>query len=487
MKSKKSVCSNRPLNVLFIAAEADPFIKVGGLGDVAGSLPIALKKFVPSLDIRLAIPFYEVIHRSNVQADLVTSFSIPSTIGDVQADIFETRLGDLPVYLIDGKPIAANKEVYGTDFEMDAEKFVFFSLACLYLPMHLHWQIDILHANDWHTAISIYELVARKKEIPELSYVRSLLTIHNLPFMGAGSQNALKKFLITPAKNPRMPPWSRTLPLPMGMNAADKIVAVSPTYANEILTSDFGCDLQSFLQTKKKKITGVINGIDFNVWNPIKDQFIQSNFSTGQLSARAENKLALQKEFSLSIDPNKPLLTFIGRLDKQKGIDLVIEALQDLQNKNWQLIFLGKGLSELEAQIQALQCQFPDQIRAALRFDLALSHRLYAGADMLLMPSRYEPCGLAQMIAMHYGCVPLARATGGLVDTIVDYSSEPKLATGFLFQNTSGLQFSQTIESAIKIFQQTEIWQKIQQNGMSQDFSWQNSAAKYYSLYNSIL
>ena len=470
--------------MLFIAAEADPFVKVGGLGDVAGSLPAALKRLRPDLDIRLTIPFYEAVHNLNLHTVLVASFPIASKSGAIQADIFETKLGELPVYLIDGMPIEAAKGIYGTDFEMDAEKFIFFSLACLYLPAVLHWPIDILHANDWHTAIAVHELAAKRQDQPELALTKSILTLHNLPFMGTGAQKALQKFFVAPARNPRMPAWSRTLPLPMGINAADKIIAVSPTYANEILTGDYGCDLQAFLQTKKKKLSGILNGIDYQCWNPQEDKLIQASFSSETLSQRLRNKQALQNEYSLKKDTATPLLTFIGRMDNQKGVDLVIEALQRLHHKKWQAIFLGTGSPALEAQIQALQNCYPDQIRATLRFDAALSHRLYAGADILLMPSRYEPCGLAQMIAMHYGCIPVARATGGLVDTIQGYSKGPAAATGFLSWGATEVEFSQVVDSALEIYQQSEIWQKLQQNGMSQDFSWQNSAEKYAALYD---
>ena len=477
---------DRQIKILFIAAEAEPFVKVGGLGDVAGSLPVALKQLAPQLDIRLAIPFYDSIHRSGIKPEPVTSFQIPSIIGDIEARVYQTTLRNLPVYLIDGDPITANKVVYGTNFELDAEKFIFFSLACLYLPIHVGWQIDILHANDWHTAVALHELASRKEQYPGFRSIKSVITLHNLPFMGTGSKNALEKFKITPAKNPRMPGWSRSLPLPMGLNSADRIIAVSPTYAREILTSSYGCDLQNFLQTKSKKLSGILNGIDFTSWNPIDDKCIPENYSLPTLLNRQVNKIALQIEFSFSINPKIPILTFIGRLDQQKGVGIAVETLQSLHGRTWRAIILGTGDKKLEAKIHELQTQFPDQIRAALRYDGALAHRLYAGADILLMPSRYEPCGLAQMIAMRYGCVPVAQATGGLVDTIRDFNSNPETATGFLCTGKGDLDFLQTIELAMDNYRKVEIWQHLQQNGMREDNSWKNSAEKYYNLYCSL-
>jgi glycogen/starch synthases, ADP-glucose type len=480
--------TEKRLSVLFIAAEADPFVKVGGLGDVAGSLPLALKQISPDLDIRLAIPFYEAIHKSGTEARLVTQFPIPTVEGPIEASVYETSVSSLPVYLIDGAPIAASKAVYGSNFELDAEKFVFFSLACLYLPLHLKWKLDILQANDWHTAIALHELALKKADIPEFKGIKTIITLHNLPFMGTGSQPALQKFNIAAAKNPRMPDWARTLPLPMGINAADKIIAVSPTYAREILTPGFGCDLQSFLKTKSKKLSGILNGIDTTLWNPQNDPSLHTNYSVKTLELRQKNKLALQKEFGLKESAATPLFTFIGRLDQQKGVDLVLEALtKELPTHPWQVVFLGTGDKTIEAKITQLQADFPEKVKAALRFDGALSHRLYAGADILMMPSRYEPCGLAQMIAMRYGCVPVARATGGLVDTIRDYSTEAETATGFLCTGLSGHEFADSLSAAAKIYSDfPKRWWRLQENGMNSNFSWRNSAASYLELYKNL-
>jgi starch synthase len=487
LSTKQINLSNFKPHILFIAAEADPFIKVGGLGDVAGSLPRALKQLLPEMDIRLAIPFYDALHQKNIPVQKVVSYTIPTIDGDIKADLYETKIDQIPVYLIDGKPVRDSKPVYGADCEKDAEKFIFFSLACLYLPQHINWSIDILHANDWHTAVALYVLAQKKNQLPGYSKVRSLLTLHNLPFMGAGSQNAIHKFLISPAKNPRMPSWARTLPLPMGINAADKTVAVSPTYAKEILTPEYSCDLEKFLQSKQKKLCGILNGIDYQIWDPLTDTHLQVNYSNESLIQRIENKKSLQIEFSLNPDVSIPLFVSIGRMDRQKGIDLILAALPKLKNKKWQAIFLGTGDKTLEAQVANLQEDFPEQVRTAFRFDSALSHRLYAGGDMLLMPSRYEPCGLAQIIAMRYGCVPIARATGGLVDTILNYTESDKLSTGFLFSGNSPIDFAHIIDKAIKVFSDPLKWELIQQNDMKQDFSWQISAKKYAELYFSII
>lgn len=485
--------SKNTLSILFIAAEADPFVKIGGLGDVAGSLPLALKQLEnsdpssPRLDIRLAIPYYGMLHKPEIIAKKVASFLIPTIEEPVLAEVFETNLHGIPVYLIAGNPVLPDAPVYGSDFKKDAEKFIFFSLACLFLPEHINWQIDILHANDWHTAIANYQLQKLRKINAGYKDIRSILSLHNLPFMGTGSEKALEEFLISPAQNPRMPKWSRTLPLPMGLNTADKIIAVSPSYAREILTPDYGCDLQDFLKTKSKKLTGVLNGINVSLWNPETDPLIQQKYSITSLDQRINNKLGLQKELNLEQNPDIPLMAFIGRMDRQKGIDLAIEAIKKLKNLSWQMIFLGTGDKQLEADLMQLQASAPQKIRTALRFDAVLSHHIYAGSDILLMPSRYEPCGLAQLIAMHYGCIPVARSTGGLIDTIIDFDLDPSNATGFLFHDIEGASAAKKIKSALSIFQKKETWQQIQVKAMSQDFSWQQSAKKYLEIYQELI
>jgi starch synthase len=473
------------LRVLFIAAEADPLIKVGGLGDVAGSLPLAIRQINPEIDIRLAIPYYGGL-KLTAPAKRVTSYSIPSKAGPVKADVFETTSSGISVYLIAGEPIHKDAPVYGTDFVQDAEKFIFFSLACLFLPENIGWDIDILHANDWHTAVTVHQLVALAKVDKRYSQIKTVLTVHNLPFMGSGSGLAINKFGIEPSENPSMPEWSRQLPLPMGLNAADQIVAVSPSYVNEILTSAYGCDLQDFLATRKKHISGILNGIDTSIWNPATDSLIASQFTPLTLSERSKNKLALQKELGFPEDTAVPLLASIGRLDTQKGIDILIDSIKDLKGLDWQLVILGSGMEEWKQKLLTLQKSFPNNIRFENKFDAALSHRIYASADMLLMPSRYEPCGLAQMIAMHYGCIPIATGTGGLKDTIIDFEKQPAKATGFLSKNSDADSFVEKINTAISVFKDNARWQKLQKRAMKCDFSWAKSAARYSSLYEEL-
>lgn len=482
----------KPLNVLFLASEADPLIKVGGLGDVAGSLPLAIQKLGNTsknsgqVDIRLAIPFYPKLKEKLQNVQLITSFFVESADGPVKADLFSTQLSNVIVYLVAGEPFDKNPAVYGPDYLADAEKFVFFSLACLEIPRAIKWKIDILHANDWHTALSVYALEHQKIMDNYLSSACSVLSIHNLPFMGSGSEEALYKYLVPPTSAEGLPFWARLLPLPMGIASADKILAVSPTYANEMLTSEYGCGLETYLGNHKARLSGILNGLDLDSWDPSIDKDILFQFTSTSLDERLKNKLALQKEFGLEQLPDIPLLILISRMDHQKGVDIAIEGLRKVADLPWQAILLGSGHSNLEDACRMLQKDLPKKVRAAIQFDVKLSRRMYAGGDMLIMPSRYEPCGLAQMIAMRYGCIPVARATGGLVDTIKNTNMR-KTGTGFLFPHPDPEELAATLSVATQIFKDKPRWTKMQITSMSQDFSWPKSAMAYFQVYQSLI
>lgn len=480
------------LHVLFIASEADPLVKAGGLGDVAGSLPVAISNLTDQVgtnqqvDIRLVIPFYNTIKEKNIKVEQVASFNLETTAGPVAAVIFSTCLSGVITYLISGEPITRSNDTYGTDFKSDAEKFIFFSLACLKLPGMINWRCDILHANDWHTAIAIHELKSGRFPESSLKETRTILTVHNLPFMGTGSEEALAKYCIEPSKNKNLPAWARELPLPMGMAAADQIVAVSPTYAREIMTPEYGCDLQGFLNTRRSHISGILNGIDTKSWDPATDPVIVSNYDSKTLERKVENKRAILKEFAFDYQEDTPLLVLISRMDRQKGVDIAIEGLKLIKDLPWQAILLGTGDKKLEQACEELEDEIPNKVKAAILFDTRLSRRLYAGADILMMPSRYEPCGLSQMFAMRYGCLPVARATGGLADTVVD----PKLkldATGFLFSRVDPRSFVTALRRSFLVYTQRDSWLQMQRNAMTQDFSWSRSAEQYIHLYQELV
>jgi starch synthase len=272
----------------------------------------------------------------------------------------------------------------------------------------------------------------------------------------------------------------------MGLSAADAITTVSPTYAREILTPEFGCGLESFLKLRAGALTGILNGLDMDSWNPAADRAIPFLFNSDEIEQKLENKKALLEEFNLDYEPDLPLFILISRFDRQKGVDLAINALRLVEDLPWQAILLGSGDPLLEQSCRKLEADMPKRVRAAIRFDPALSRRMYAGGDMLLIPSRYEPCGLAQMIAMLYGCLPVARATGGLVDTVFDLV-DPNCRTGFLFKEATAGSLAATLRRAVTAFANQSSWRQHQRCCMQQDFSWQRSAAAYIQIYVNLI
>jgi starch synthase len=305
--------------------------------------------------------------------------------------------------------------------------------------------------------------------------------------MGFGVQQALTDYGLPPETHPTLPEWARQTPLPMGLLYADRIVAVSPHYAEEILTPEFGCGLVDFLETRKPVISGILNGLDTYTWDPRHDPALTQTYGLETLDQRSNNKTALQEYFGLMVNEDIPLLTLVSRMDPQKGIDLALHGLRYCDDKPWQAIILGTGDPRIEDMARELATEYPERIRAVLKFDNQLAHQLYASADLFMMPSRYEPCGLSQMIAMRYGCVPIARDTGGLVDTIEHISYSVNGGTGFLFDKPYPSSFARILTRALRFFKNKKAWHKIQMNGMEKDFSWENSALKYISIYQDLM
>lgn len=469
------------LNVLFLAAEADPFVKVGGLGDVAGALPRALHNLPADvlggvkLDLRLVLPLHNAVRAEGLRP--VAVYSLPRDGSEIQVEAFESVLDGIPVYFISGEPIRSSGSVYSLKAELDAEKYVFFSLAAMELPRQIGWQANLVHANDWHTAAAVYSNLARRWE-EGARRIASLLTLHNLPFMGPDIDHLLTAYGL-PMAHTDLPDWARTKPLPLGLWAADAIVPVSPSYAEEILGPDFGCGLQDFLETRKAHIHGILNGIDVAAYNPTDDASLASPFSALTLADRPRNKAALQERVGLPLDPEVPLFGIVSRMDRQKGMDLAIKLLGSAKFP-FQAVILGSGDPVLEQAAVALQEARPDRVRVVTRFDAQLARQIYGGADMFLMPSRYEPCGLSQMLAMRYGCVPIVSAVGGLRDTVTN-------ETGFVFNKPVVQSLSAAVRAALRTFPDKEKWQQLQRAGMARDYSWVNSAKKYFALYQSLV
>ena len=481
------------IKVLFAAAEAEPFAKLGGLGDVAGALPKALLDIktindeLPAVDIRLFLPLHKVIKETYNIIDLEAEFTVQNRRGDIHGKCYSLNYNKLKVYFIDGEPIQRSNHVYDASDEINKDFYSFFSIAIIEAIKNIDWKPDILHANDWHTAVAVYKLLEEKSN-PKLKDIASILTIHNLPYMGSSIEQILNSYDLSPPQNDLLPEWSKSLPLPLGIISADQTTTVSPTYAEEIKTKTFGCGLEKVFNGLNYNIVGILNGVDQEFWYPATDQFIDNKFDINSISNKFENKNTLLSEYSLKKDPAIPLLVVVSRLDYQKGIDIMIDAIQMLAGEQeFNLIILGSGDSKLEDNCFQLENDYPDYIKFINTYSAPLSHKLYAGGDIFLMPSRYEPCGISQMIAMKYGCIPIGHATGGLKDTIIDVEKHHS-PNGFLFHELTSINLFNTLVKAIGIYTNNPgSWLKLQKNGMDADFSWQKSARQYINLYQQLL
>jgi starch synthase len=470
------------MKILFLAAEATPLVKVGGLADVAGELPQALYQL--GIDVRVCLPLHSTIDRTQFDLQRLLHVQVAHLHGVQEATVYEASSRDSTVWLIDGKPVQSAPGVY-SETVVDAPKFTFTNLAALHVCERLNWIPDILHAHDWHAAAAVMQLNQLRREDPRWGKTGSLYTIHNLPYMGAGAEIALTEYSVPLVVSEHLPGWASKLPLPQGVLQADWISTVSPTYAREIRTSEFGHGLDRLFEARKDSLTGILNGIDPIEWDPEEDQVISQPYNIETLAARMANKSFLQSALGLPIESRTPLIGMVTRLDKQKGMDLVWPALEGLRTGVWQFVLLGTGDPKLEDASRIHAGKLRDQVRISLRFDPDLARQIYAGSDMLLIPSRYEPCGLTQMIAMRYGSVPIVRATGGLVDTVTNVETS-SAGTGFVFQEASSAALQATLDRALQQYEDPDRWETIQRNGMHQDFSWAQSAREYMKLYQHI-
>lgn len=474
--------SDDKLNILFLAAEAVPFAKVGGLADVAGSLPRAIRAL--GHDVRLMIPRYGTIRSDQFHFEKIgESFPIPVGPEEEHVHLIGGTLDDeVPVYLIWNELYFSSRDrIYG--FEDDAQRFTVFghaSLAALHL---LDWRPDVIHANDWHTGIVPTWLNTAGRRDPFYRDIATLFTIHSLAYQGIAGRLILTfarmeyvKHL--PIERPGTVNW-----MAQGIAHADLVNTVSKQYALEILTPEMGMGLDPLLRERQDRVFGVLNGIDYEQWNPATDPSIPHRFDVETLDRRAANKTALQQQARLPVQPEVPLVGMVSRLDNLKGMDLMEAVLEWLLEGEAQFILLGTGQPQYHEMFERVQARFPDRMRAFLKFDDVLARRIYAGADMFLMPSRVEPCGLGQMIAMRYGCVPLVRATGGLADTVTDYTAEPGRGTGFAFADYTPEACQEALERALKAYHDKKAWRGLQQRGMAADFSWLVSAQEYVKLY----
>jgi starch synthase len=473
------------MQVLFVAAEAAPFAKVGGLGDVAGALPPALARL--GQDARVILPRYAGIdpirhglRRLPVQ---VTVRGPEDTL--LSCGVWEGRLQTVPVYLVEEPLFLGRDSVYG--YADDLDRFAVFCRAVLALGAPLELRPDVLHCNDWHTALLPAWLALGHADGARFDRTASVLTIHNLAFQGHFDDLARQRLGLAPASVVAMRPAGVPLgsALALGLRFADVITAVSPAYAEEVQTLELGAGLDSLLRSRRDRLVGILNGIDFEAFDPARDPAITPNYDLTTLDRKAQVKAALQRELALPERSDLPLLGLVGRLTDQKGFDLALPALAELLGEQaLQIVVLGTGEPELERQFAGFAAEHPSSVAVALRFDAALAQRIYAGADLFLMPSRFEPCGLGQLIALRYGTVPVVRATGGLRDTVEPWDPVSHRGNGFRFDHTTPGALLIALARALEVFRDPAVWRRLQGNGMREDHSWAASAGRYLDQYH---
>lgn len=495
--------TSKPLRILFVSPEAVPFAKTGGLADVAGALPLALARL--GHDVRLVLPRYRTIDGPGHGFREWGRLTVPGGTGPIEATVEETFVpitgGDhtrgVRVFAVRHDPFFDRDGLYqdaGTDYPDNLDRFAFFSRAVLELLLACRrrdqWVPEILHAHDWQTALCPIYLKSLSTEYSELRALRTLFTMHNLGYQGIFPAAQYPKIGLPSALfTPDGVEFYGSLNLMKGgILFADFLSTVSPTYSAEIQTKEYGFGLEGVLGTRRDRLVGIVNGIDTGVWNPEADSATAASYSAANLSGKVQCKVALQKEFGLPAR-KVPVLVVVSRLASQKGLDLVTDIVSELMGMHAQLIVLGTGESEMEARLDELRSRFPDKIGLRIGFDEGLAHRIEAGGDAFLMPSRYEPCGLSQLISLRYGTVPIVRKTGGLVDTVLPYRDEGRSSsgTGFLFESPTGAALKDAVQQALTLYRDRPRWKQLVRAGMRTDVSWDRSALSYDGLYRRMI
>ncbi|HXK34759.1 MAG TPA: glycogen/starch synthase [Dehalococcoidia bacterium] len=475
------------MNVLFASIEMSPLAKVGGLGDVAGSLPRALRE--AGADVRIAMPMHGAIDRTVLSPrKILDDVKVPWPGGDERVDLWTEEVRGVPVYLIENRRYFGRETVYG--FDDDPERFLFFCDALLACAPHLGFTPDVVHAQDWHTGFLLARL-AQSEDSP-WSGAGRVYTIHNLGLQGNFDEAFAHRHGLTSALTPPPPAEgdegltaeSVLSGMALGIIHAGRVNTVSATYAREILTPEYGAGLDPLLRARADALSGIVNGIDYDEFNPATDPAITQHYDADSIGLRAANKRALQQEAGLPQDDEAVLFGVVARLWAQKGIDLVPPAFGPLlASGGAQLAVLGTGDEAVHAALLDLERRHPHRVKVWLAFDPPLGQRIYAGCDVFLMPSRYEPCGLGQLISLRYGAVPLVRRTGGLVDTVQDAGTDLQSGNGFTFGDATPEELREAAERAVAAFARRDAWRAMQERGMRQDWSWGRAASQYLALY----
>jgi starch synthase len=489
------------LRILFVTAEVTPFARTGGLGDVNGALPLVLA--AQGHDVRVVMPLYQTIRdRGFPLTQTLADLQVPLVFGTRTARVWQGRLGgqdrqeedckEVPVYFIQQDEYFARPGLYGTetgDYPDNPFRFTFFCRAALALAERLEWFPHVFHCHDWHTGLVPAYLRFLPGLDPRISAAGSLFTIHNLAYQGwflpwAFGIIGLPLTLFQPAG---IEFFGGINFMKAGLRYADQLSAVSPSYAEEICTPELGYGLDGVLRERRDVLTGILNGADYKAWNPEADSLIAAPYKAADLSGKVTCKTALLRTYGLPEDSATPLIGMVSRLVDQKGVDLLAAAMNRLLALNARMVILGSGEARYEEQFTTLARTHPERLGVRLGFNDALAHQIQAGSDCVLMPSRYEPCGLTQLYSLRYGTIPIVRATGGLRDTVVPFDPTTGQGTGFVFTEPSADALIAAVQTAVEASTDQQAWQRLMRNAMAQDFSWNRSAARYLSLYHRVV
>ncbi|MBI5642041.1 MAG: glycogen synthase GlgA [Deltaproteobacteria bacterium] len=471
--------------VIIVSPEAAPFAKTGGLADVAGSLPKALKKL--GCEVSIFMPYYRQVAQSGLKLETTgIDITVPLWKRKIKAEVLMYGGGDVPVYFIKQDELYDRSYLYGTpegDYFDNLERYAFFSRGVLEALKEGGFTPDVIHCNDWQTGLLPAYLKDAYKGEPCFQRTAVVFTIHNIAYQGLFDARLFELTNLSPAFfNPEgLEFWGKVNLLKSGLVYSEIITTVSRAYSAEIQTPEYGYGLEGVLQRRKDNLYGVLNGIDYEEWNPEADPMIPANYSRDDMRGKRPCRRKLLKGFGLKLKPEVPLIGIISRLAAQKGFDILSEAMPELMELDLGIVLLGSGDRKYRELMEGLAERYPEKLAVKIDFNNALSHLVEAGSDMFLMPSRYEPCGLNQIYSLRYGTIPVVRATGGLEDTVRDYKEGD--GTGFKFKEYSAKAIVEKVKEAIAVFEDKKAWEELQKRAMAEDFSWERSARKYMELY----
>jgi starch synthase len=473
------------MRIAILSSEAVPFAKTGGLADVSGALTKALS--AGGADPFLITPLYDQVDRSLLSGTFIEDLEVEWRGKRPRVRVSQSNALNAPAYLIDAPFYFGRGKIYGeTD---DFERFAFFCRAAIALMRRLGDAPNVVHCNDWPCGFAAVEIRMCRQQEEYFANTRTLFSIHNLAYQGLFDAREMARLNLPENAYSVMEFYGRMSFLKAGIRTTDAITTVSPTYASEILTPEYGCGLDGLLRERASSLTGILNGVDYRIWDPSTDPYLACNYSVRSVAAKSDCKRAIQMELGLKLDPDMPVMAFMSRLVHQKMPDVVLDVLPDLLEEGMQFVLVAEGENGYQTGFRELAARYPGSVAVRIGYREDLGHRLLSGADFLLHPSRFEPCGLVPIYAMRYGTIPLVRKSGGLADSVTDASPEAirqGTATGLAFQDPSMADLAACIRRALSLYRQPILWRRIQAAAMRQDFSWKHSAQAYANLYRSL-